>query len=55
MSTLITIGKTQFLVDAGRGVVPQLSKLNPGNEAKAIAGIDRVLLTHLHYDHIDFT
>jgi len=52
MSTLITIGKTQFLVDAGRGVVPQLSKLNPGNEAKAIAGIDRVLLTHLHYDHI---
>jgi glyoxylase-like metal-dependent hydrolase (beta-lactamase superfamily II) len=47
-STLITIGKTQFLVDAGRGVVPQLSKLNPGNEAKAIAGIDRVLLTHLH-------
>jgi ribonuclease Z len=52
MSTLITIGKTQFLVDAGRGVVPQLSKLNPGNQAKAIAGIDRVLLTHLHYDHI---
>ncbi len=52
MSTLITIGKTQFLVDTGRGVVPQLSKLNPGNEAKAIAGIDRVLLTHLHYDHI---
>jgi len=52
MSTLITIGKTQFLVDAGRRVVPQLSKLNPGNEAKAIAGIDRVLLTHLHYDHI---
>ena len=52
MSTLITIGKTQFLVDAGRGVVPQLSKLNPGNEAKAFAGINRVLLTHLHYDHI---
>lgn len=52
MSTLITIGKTQFLVDAGRGVVPQLSKLNPGNEAKAFAGIDRVFLTHLHYDHI---
>jgi ribonuclease Z len=52
MSTLITIGKKQFLVDAGRGVVPQLSKLNPGNEAKAIAGIDWVLLTHLHYDHI---
>ena len=52
MSTLITIGKIQFLVDAGRGVVPQLAKLNPGNEAKAIAGINRVLLTHLHYDHI---
>jgi ribonuclease Z len=52
MSTLITIGKTQFLVDAGRGVVPQLSKLNPGNEGKAFAGINRVLLTHLHYDHI---
>jgi ribonuclease Z len=52
MSTLITIGKTQFLVDAGRGVVPQLSKLNPGNERKAFASINRVLLTHLHYDHI---
>jgi ribonuclease Z len=52
ISTLITIGKTQFLVDTGRGVVPQLSKLNPGNEAKAFAGINRVLLTHLHFDHI---
>jgi ribonuclease Z len=51
MSTLITIGKTKFLVDAGRGVVQQLSKLNPDNNAKAIAGIDRVLITHLHYDH----
>lgn len=51
-STLITIGKTKFLIDAGRGVVPQLSKLNPGNAAKAIAGIDRVFITHLHYDHI---
>ena len=52
MSTLITIGKTQFLVDAGRGVVPQLAKLNPGNEAKSFARIDRVLITHLHFDHI---
>ena len=52
MSTLITIGKTSFLVDAGRGVVQQLAKLDPDNRAGTIAGIDRVLITHLHYDHI---
>ena len=52
MSTLVAIGNTQFLVDAGRSVVPQLAKLNPGNEAKSFAQIDRVLITHLHFDHI---
>lgn len=51
-STLITIGKTQLLFDAGRSVVQQLSKLNPGNERKSIAGINHVFLTHLHFDHI---
>ena len=52
MSTLITAGNKQFIVDAGRGVVPRLSLLNPGKEAKSFAKIDRVLLTHLHFDHI---
>jgi ribonuclease Z len=51
-STLITIGKTQFLIDAGRGVVSQLAKLNPGKEARSFAGVDQVFITHLHFDHI---
>jgi ribonuclease Z len=52
MSTLITAGKKQFIVDAGRGAVLRLSQLNPGQETESFALIDRVLLTHLHFDHL---
>ena len=52
MSTLITAGKKQFIVDAGRGAVIRLAQLNPGQETKSFARLDRVLLTHLHFDHI---
>ncbi len=51
-STLITAGEKQFLVDAGRGAVLRLSQLNPGKEVESFARLDRVLLTHLHFDHI---
>ena len=52
MSTLVTAGNSQFVIDAGRGVVNRLSQLNPGNEADSFTRIDRVLLTHLHFDHV---
>ncbi len=46
-STMVRVGETTVLVDAGRGVVSRLA----GAGVLAI-GLDAVLLTHLHSDHI---
>jgi ribonuclease Z len=48
-STLIEAGKVRLLVDAGRGASMRLFQIG-GNEL--LAGIDAVLLTHLHSDHV---
>jgi ribonuclease Z len=48
-STLIEAGKLRLLVDAGRGASMRLFQIG-GNEL--LAGIDAVLLTHLHSDHV---
>ncbi len=48
-STLVEAGKVRLLVDAGRGTSIRLFQVG-GNEL--LAGIDMVLLTHLHSDHV---
>ena len=48
-STLIEAGKVRLLVDAGRGASIRLFQAG-GNDL--LAGIDAVLLTHLHSDHV---
>lgn len=46
-STLVVAGTTRLLVDAGRGVLMRAAAVGV-----SAAGIDAVLLTHLHSDHI---
>src|SRR6185437_9562118 len=46
-SLLIEAGDAAILIDAGRGVVRQLTALNVSP-----ARINPVLITHHHYDHI---
>ncbi len=48
-SSLIEAGKLRLLVDAGRGVSIRLFQIG-GSEL--LSGIDAVLLTHLHSDHV---
>lgn len=48
-STLVEAGKVRLLVDAGRGASIRLFQVG-GNEL--LAGIDVVLFTHLHSDHV---
>lgn len=46
-SSLLVTGTERILVDAGRGAVHQLSRVGVD-----VTQVDRVLLTHHHYDHI---
>ncbi len=48
-STLIEAGKLRLLVDAGRGASIRLFQIG-GSEL--LSGIDALLLTHLHSDHV---
>ncbi len=48
-STLIEAGKLRLLVDAGRGASIRLFQIGGG---ELLSGIDAVLLTHLHSDHV---
>ena len=48
-STLIEAGKLRLLVDAGRGASIRLFQIGGG---ELLSGIDVVLLTHLHSDHV---
>jgi ribonuclease Z len=48
-STLIEAGKLRLLVDAGRGASMRLFQIG-GSEL--LSGIDAILLTHLHSDHV---
>ena len=46
-STLVEVGESRFLFDAGRGVAQRLAQLDiPFNQ------LDRLFLTHLHSDHV---
>ena len=47
-SILVEAGTVRILVDAGRGATQRLFSLGDG----MLAGIDLVLLTHLHSDHV---
>jgi len=47
-SILVEAGPARILVDAGRGATQRLFSLGD----KALSGIDLVLLTHLHSDHV---
>ncbi|MFB6109514.1 MAG: MBL fold metallo-hydrolase [Halodesulfurarchaeum sp.] len=44
---LLAAGDRRLLVDAGSGVLHRLSNTDTG-----VAGVDTVLLTHLHLDHV---
>ena len=46
-STLVQIGNTSLLFDAGRGVVIQLAKLGISPES-----LNSIFITHHHFDHI---
>ena len=46
-SSLLVTGTERILVDAGRGAVHQLSRVGVD-----VTQVDRVLVTHHHYDHI---
>jgi ribonuclease Z len=46
-STLVRAGATTLLVDAGRGVLMRAAAVGA-----SAAGLDAVLITHLHSDHI---
>jgi ribonuclease Z len=48
-ATLVEAGATRILVDAGRGAAERLWSVG-GREA--LSGIDLVVLTHLHSDHV---
>ena len=48
-STLVEAGDTKILVDAGRGATTRLFQIGQG---RLLSGIDIVLLTHLHSDHV---
>jgi ribonuclease Z len=45
-ATLLTVGQTRLLVDAGRGVLMRAAAVGV-----SAAALDAVLLTHLHSDH----
>lgn len=48
-STLVEAGDTTLLVDVGRGAIQRLFQIG---SARQIRDVDRVLLTHLHSDHV---
>jgi ribonuclease Z len=48
-ATLVEAGTTRILVDAGRGVAERLWSVG---RREALSGIDLVVLTHLHSDHV---
>jgi L-ascorbate metabolism protein UlaG (beta-lactamase superfamily) len=45
-SALVTLNDKKYLVDCGHSVFPELVRKD------LVAGIDRVLITHLHDDHV---
>lgn len=48
-SILVEAGETALLIDAGRGAIQRLFQIGAG---EAVRGVDMVLLTHLHSDHV---
>lgn len=48
-ASLVEAGDTRILVDAGRGAATRLFEIGQG---RLLSGIDVVLLTHLHSDHV---
>lgn len=48
-ASLVEAGNTKILVDAGRGTATRLFEIGQGS---LLSGIDLVLLTHLHSDHV---
>jgi len=48
-STLVEAGKLRILVDAGRGAATRLFQIGQG---RALSGVNVVLFTHLHSDHV---
>ena len=48
-ATLVEAGGTTILVDAGRGAIQRLFQ---AGGAELVRGVDLVLLTHLHSDHV---
>lgn len=48
-STLVEAGALRLLVDAGRGTAIRLFQIG---EAGLLSGVDAILLTHLHSDHV---
>ncbi len=48
-SILVEAGETEVLIDAGRGAIQRLFQIGSGEQVR---GVDMVLLTHLHSDHV---
>ncbi len=48
-AALVEAGEVRVLIDAGRGATQRLFQIGA---AKGLVAIDRVLLTHLHSDHV---